>query len=578
MNRLTSMIATLARKVHRFPATEPASSALACSLLLVLVAGCRSEPATPAGLILTNGAVHAPDGTVEAVAIGPDGVILAAGSSRSIDAYRGSATQVIDLQGDSVLPGFHDMHVHPMGAGLRQKQCMFPQGSNLKVIQDTIAACVAERSPGEWISGGQWDASPLGGVPNRQMLDAVSPENPVVLRDTSGHSTWANSAALELAGVTRDTPTPAGGVIEKDAGGVPTGVFRERASGLVRSNAPPTTFEEQKAALVWAINKLLSYGITSYTDAGVSSQSAKAYVELADEGVLKQRVRLCLRGRSAEEGSIASRESYERERLFPDCVKLGLDGVPTDSHTAAMLEPYEGTSAEDSDAWRRGLLLIDPGQLNELVTNFDALGLTVKIHAAGDAAVRAGLDAIAAARQANGPNNQHHNVGHVTFISQEDVPRAAGLGATYEVSPYLWNPTPINDAITLAAGPERIQRVWPVRELLESEALVVPGSDWAVVPSPNPWPAIESLVTREVPGGGESFGKAGAVTIEQALDMFTVNSAKQMGQNKLTGRIEPGALADLVVVDRNPFETDPYSLHETVVKKTIINGEVVYSQ
>ena len=549
-----------------------------CIFIAVTASGCRSEPATPAGLILTNGAVHAPDGTVEAVAIAADGVILAVGSSRSIDSYRGSATQVIDLQGDSVLPGFHDMHVHPMGAGLRQKQCMFPQGSNLQVIQDTIAACVAERSPGEWISGGQWDASPLGGVPTRQMIDAVSPDNPVVLRDTSGHSTWANSAALKLAGVTRDTPTPPGGVIEKDATGEPTGVFRERASGLVRSNAPATTFEDQKAALVWAMDKLLSYGITSYTDAGVSGQSAQVYAELADEGILKQRVRMCLRGRSAEEGIIASREKYVRERLSPDCVKLGLDGVPTDSHTAAMLEPYAGTTSEDSDAWRLGLLLIEPEQLDQMVTNFDQLGLTVKIHAAGDAAVRAGLNAFEVARQANGPNDQHHNVGHVTFISEEDVPRAVGLGATYEVSPYLWSPTPINDAITLAAGPERIQRVWPVRELLESGALVVPGSDWAVVPSPNPWPAIESLVTREVPGGGESFGKAGAVTIEQALGMFTVNSAKQMGQDKLTGRIEPGALADLVVVDRNPFETDPYSLHETVVKKTIINGEVVYSR
>ena len=331
-----------------------------CLFIVVIAAGCRSEPATPAGLILTNGAVHAAEGTVEAVAIAPDGVIIAVGTSRSIDRYRGSSTQVIDLQGDSVLPGFHDMHVHPMGAGLREKQCMFPQGSNLKIIQDTIAACVAERSPGDWISGGQWDASPLGGVPNRGMLDTVSPDNPVVLRDTSGHSTWVNSAALELAGVTRDTPTPVGGVIEKNANGEPTGVFRERASGLVRSNAPSSTFEEQKAALTWAMDKLLSYGITSYTDAGVSSQSAQAYAELADEGTLKQRVRMCLRGRSGGEGIIASRENYARERLFPDCVKLGLDGVPTDSHTAAMLEPYAGTTTADNDAWRLGFLLIQP--------------------------------------------------------------------------------------------------------------------------------------------------------------------------------------------------------------------------
>jgi predicted amidohydrolase YtcJ len=243
-----------------------------------------------------------------------------------------------------------------------------------------------------------------------------------------------------------------------------------------------------------------------------------------------------------------------------------------------MLEPYAGTvPGRNDEASRFGLLQVKQDVLDAAVTRFDRMGLTVKFHAAGDAAVRAGLSAIAAARKSNGFSAQMHNVGHCTFVAKDDIARARGIGATFEVSPYLWGPTPINDDITAAVGPETIKRVWPVREMLDGGALVVPGSDWSVVPSVNPWIGIETLVTREKPGGSpNSFGKGEAIGLAEAFKIFTENSAAEEGASDKVGRIEPGMLADVIVVDRNPFEIPITQVHATKVKMTFIAGEKVY--
>jgi len=222
-------------------------------------------------------------------------------------------------------------------------------------------------------------------------------------------------------------------------------------------------------------------------------------------------------------------------------------------------------------------LLVKQGVLDAAVTRFDRMGLTVKFHAAGDAAVRAGLSAIAAARNSNGFSGLMHNVGHCTFVSPEDVARARGIGATFEVSPYLWSPSPISDDIASAVGPEVIKRVWPVRELIESGALVVPGSDWSVVPSVNPWIGMETLVTREVPGGGDrSFGKVEAISLPQAMDLFTANAARQERMSNRVGAIEIGMLADVIVVEQDPYAVPVTKVHDTKVRMTFIAGEKVY--
>jgi len=536
-----------------------------------------------ADMILTNGDIVTPKGSVQAMAV-ERGVIIGLGDASAVDKYKTGKTKVIDLKGATVLPGLHDMHVHPMGAGLAQLQCRFPQGSSLATVQKTLAGCVKEHTKGEWITGGQWDATSIGSPPNRAMLDKVAPDNPVVLTDISGHSAWANSKALEVAGVTAKTPNPPGGIIERDAKGEPTGVFREAGANMVRSKVPPATPEQNVKALKWALHKMLSYGITSLTDAAVGEDNMAAYDELSKEGELKQRVVGCIMWRPSAltggspmfETAIQRRNLYKTARFSPSCIKIFLDGVPTDGHTAAMLDPY--ADAKNPKGPRaKGLLMMPQKVLSRAVTRFDKEGLTVKFHAAGDAAVHEALNAIEAARKANGPSGNLHDPGHNSFVKMSDIKRGRALAATFEMSPYIWYPNPIIPDIKKAIGPERMKRWIPVKDAIDSGALVVPGSDWSVVPSVDPWLAIETLVTRQKPGGGgEVLGAQERITLKQAMDMFTVNSAVLMKHRNLVGTIEPGMLADLVVTDRDPYKIPVTDIHNTKVKMTIINGEVVY--
>jgi predicted amidohydrolase YtcJ len=329
---------------------------------------------------------------------------------------------------------------------------------------------------------------------------------------------------------------------------------------------------------------MLSYGITSFTDAVVDESSMKVYAELADKGGLKQRVRGCILWspvpsvvpQDSSFDPVNRRNLYMRDRFRPDCVKIILDGVPTDGHTAAMVEPYADASASDEDR-AKGMLMVKPEALNAAVIDFDARGLTVKIHTAGDAAVRAGLDAIAAARKANGFSGNLHNVAHSSFVQMDDFRRAQSIQATFEMSPYIWYPNPIIPDIAKAVGPERMKRWTPVKDAIDSGALVVAGSDWNVVPSVDPWIAIETLVTRQKSGGGgEALGEAEKITLQQAFDLFTVNAARQMGNRSKSGSIDKGQFADLLVLDRNPFKIPVTQIHETKVKMTLINGEIVY--
>jgi len=542
-------------------------------------------PPKSVDLILTHAQVKTPEGWTEAMAI-RDGVIVALGSHTMVIALRGEKTEVIDLEGQTVLPGFHDMHVHPLVGGVNERRCKVLQGSTLQETQAKVKSCVQGVPTGKWIIGGQWDVSALGQVPDRGMLDVVSATHPILLRDTSGHSAWANTLALKRAGITKDSKDIESGIIERDASGNPTGILREGAINLVQKHIPLPTEKDLKAGLIWAIKNMLSYGITAYNEASLGmiagiKKEAKLYSELADEGLIKQHTRLCMYWSPKDmdvEEVIVARNLYGRERLALDCIKIFLDGVPTDSQTAAMMEDYQGVKKGTGDAASsKGMLLIDQGKLNEAVIRFDNMGLTVKFHAAGDAAVHVGLNAIAAARSVNGFSGQRHSVGHCTFIAKADLDRARMLGATFEMSPYLWTPSPINDDITSAVGEPRINRAWPVRDALEAGALVVPGSDWAVVPSVNPWIAVEALVTREKSGGSKkSFGKGQTITLTQALDLFTVNSAKHMGRSDQVGSIEVGMLADVIVVEKNPFKVPVTELHKMKVKMTFINGEKLF--
>jgi predicted amidohydrolase YtcJ len=556
---------------------------LACALAIPAARAATVPNQLEAETILSNGQFDTPAGWAAAAAI-KKGVIVAIGDAASVDKYKGPNTRVIDLEGAAVLPGLHDMHVHPMGAGLTELTCRFPQGSGPAVVQKAVEQCAAKHAKGEWITGGQWDAASFGATPpTREFLDRAAPNNPVVLTDISGHSAWANSQALRLAKITAATPNPPGGVIEKNAKGEPTGLLRESAAALVRGIVPPSTPEQNAHALKSSLDLMLSYGITSLTDAVVDGSILNAYATLADRGELKQRVKGCLVwGRAMPESAdpkqpeyVELRNLYARERFSPNCIKIFLDGVPTDGHTAGMVEPYADARPDDPRA--KGILMVPPTALNAALIDFDKKGFTVKMHAAGDAAVREGLDAIEAARKANGFSGLLHEVGHNSFVQMSDIRRARGIGATFEMSPYIWYPNPIIPDIAKAIGPERMKRWTPVKDAIDSGALVVPGSDWSVVPSVNPWIAIETLVTRQKPGGGgEILGAQERITLRQALDMFTVNSAREMKDRDQVGTLERGMLADLIVLDRNPLKIPITQVHDTKVKMTMINGEIVY--
>lgn len=547
----------------------------------------------PADSILLNGNIVTPAGSVSSLAI-RDGVIVGVGDQRDLRPFIGPNTKTMELGGATVLPGIHDMHVHPYFAGLEQFACGFAPAAPPDDILKAVADCVAEESPGEWIEGGNWVAAVFEpGEQTRQLLDTVAPNNPVMLSDEAHHSVWVNTRALELAGITRETPDPDGGIIERDANGEPTGLLRETAVDLVVAVLPLPTRDERRRALELASNIMLSYGITSLTVASVRENEIGDFADLSEEGVIKQRVRGCIvwsptpdELRRSTEALIAMRERYNRPRFRTDCVKMFLDGVPTESQTAAMLEPYvedEGGAHDESHGSARpekGIMMVPRDQLNDIVTDLDRQGLHIKFHVVGDAAVRAAIDAVEIARQRNGWGGPRHDLGHNSFVDPADIPRARDLHIAWEFSPYIWYPTPIAaDDIARVVGEERMERWIPIKDAVDSGALVVVGSDWSVVPSVNPWLAIETLVTREKPGGSkETLGRGQRLTLDEAYRILTANGAQLMGHRSEVGSIEVGMRADLVVTAENLFDMPIRGIHGMTVLKTLIDGEVVYEK
>lgn len=536
-------------------------------------------------LLIIGGRIKTPTGWAEAMAI-RDGKIVAVGPVVTVRKRVASQARVIDVHGLTVMPGLVDSHVHPLFAGLGEASCKLPQGADVSGVAATVKACASRTAPGDWIKGGNWVAASFrSGEQTRALLDAAAPQNPVILNDEALHSVWVNSRALELAGITSATPDPAGGIIERDARGEPTGLLRENATRLIEGIVPPDSLAARREAIEWASRTMLSYGITSFTVASVRDADIAPFAQLSGEGRVKQRIRGCivwdaLPGEQHDMGErlIASRVAYTTQRFRPDCVKLFLDGVPTESHTGAMLQAYADRSEGDKRP-EKGLLMIPQEQLNRAVGRFDKMGLSVKFHAAGDAAVRAAIDAIAFARQINGFGGPVHAVGHSTFVARSDIPRLRALNGAWEFSPYIWYPTPIASVdILKAVGPERMRRWVPVAEATKTGALIVAGSDWPVIPSVNPWLGMETLVTRARPGGSvERLGEGEAIDRLQAIRMFTSNGASLMGMGEV-GSLAPGMTADFIVTDRNPYTVPVTTLHSVRVMLTFIGGECVFDR
>ncbi|MER6072640.1 amidohydrolase [Streptomyces sp. NPDC001817] len=536
-----------------------------------------------ADLLFTGGPVLTPDGrTATAVAVTGDR-ITAVGHDELRD-LAGPNTEVVDLAGRLLLPGFQDAHVHPVPAGLELAQCDLSGAATAEETVAAVRAYAEARPEREWILGGGWSMEAFaGGTPTKELLDAVVPDRPVYLPNRDHHGAWVNSRALELAGIGRDTPDPADGRIERDAAGEPSGTLQEGAMQLVGRLTPPATPADRLAALLHAQRHLHALGITAWQDALVGDflgmdDPAEAYRTAARDGSLTARVRGALwwdRERGAEQipELVEKRAQLSHGRFLAGTVKLMLDGV-AENGTAALLDPYLDRCG--CATGNRGKSFIDPGQLPKYVTELDALGFQCHFHALGDRAVRDALDAVEAARAANGPSDTRPHLAHLQVVHPDDVPRFALLGATANIQPLWAAHEPQMDELTIPfLGPERAALQYPFGALLRSGARLAAGSDWPVS-SPDPLQGIHVAVNRVEPGGtGPVFLPEERLTLADALGAYTAGSA-YVNHLHDSGRVAVGALADLVVLDRDPFAGPPEAIAETGVALTYVGGERVY--
>jgi predicted amidohydrolase YtcJ len=554
--------------------------------------GCAdSQGPAPAELVLDNGRIYTLDSEqpwAEAVAI-REGRFVFVGGNEEAAAYVGENTQVIDLGGKMAMPGINDTHSHPWQGGVKLLyQCNFPFSATPDEIAVIVKGCVSANPDAEWIKGGQWtsdffDIHDLGSP--RQWLDAISGDTAIFFEDDSAHNAWVNSKALELAGIGRDVPDPPGGFFLRDADGGPNGVLLETAKPLVEKAVPDLSPAENLAGLARAVEEANAFGITGFAEARTPPEISAVYQQLDSEGRLTVHATTYLQtppGPRSDSLDVAPlveiAERHASGRVHTRFAKIFLDGVPTSSRTASMLAPY--VVNEEYPEETRGSLLIEPEALAEDVTKLDAAGFTVKIHTAGDGSVRTALDAIEAARKANGNQNLPHSLGHAGYVDPTDLPRFSELNVTAEFSPYLWYPRPIIDSVVGAVG-ERGSRYWPTRDLLATGARLSIGSDWpSAAADMNPWPAMEALVTRRNPyqDGTESFWPEQAVSLQEAIKIFTLTGAKAHQLDGLTGSIEPGKSADLIVLDRQLFDIPIEDISDTRVEQTFFAGERVHSQ
>ncbi len=556
-----------------------------------------------ADLVFAGGAIYSADATGRqmAPATGPggrpataaavrDGRIAMLGDARDRDFADlvGPGTQVVDLRGRALLPGFQDAHVHPAFAGITMIGCNLIGVASLDEALARISAYARQHPEREWIAGSGWRMEWFaGGTPDRQTLDSVTGGRPAYLSNRDGHGAWANTRALELAHVDKHTPDPADGRIERTADGSPQGTLHEGAANLVGNLVPELTFEERLAGLLMAQRHLHARGITAWQDAIVgdylgSPDPLPVYLAAAASGQLTARVEGALwwdRNSGAEQlpDILARRERALAPRFRAGTVKIMQDGV-AENFTAGMLEPYlDPTGCHEHGA---GLSYIDPIALLGYVTQLDAAGFQVHLHAIGDRAVREALNAIEAARTANGFNDNRHHIAHLQVVHPDDVPRFAALDVTANMQALWAAHEPQMDRLTIPfIGPERTSRQYVFGDLLRSGARLAAGSDWAVS-SANPMRAVHVAVNRSLQGStgaeAEPFLPNQSLALGEALAAYTVGSAYVNHLDAETGTIEPGKLADVIVLDRDPFALPPSEIGSTSVLATYVQGEAVY--
>ncbi|MEU6263589.1 amidohydrolase [Saccharopolyspora shandongensis] len=554
-------------------------------------------PTRDADLVLTGGRVRlGSDRWAGAVAV-RDGMIVAVGEESDVRGLVGRRTRVVSAMGSLVVPGFQDSHVHAPSAGRDRRRLWLHDLVGRHAYLDAIAEYARAHPAEPWILGGGWSMECFpGGTPRKEDLDAIVPDRPVFLVNRDGHGAWVNSRALQIAGISQDTADPADGRIERDpATGEPTGTLHEGAAYRIDDELiPGPTRAEWEAAILDAQTYLHSLGITGWQDAWVSPATQEAYEVLAGDGRLTARVVGALwwdrhRGLDQIPELLARREQGLKAGgapgggpgagYHPLTVKIMIDGV-LENHTGALLEPYcNGCGGQGSN---RGISFIDPELLAAAVTELDAVGFQTHMHAIGDRAVRDALDAVEAARTANGSSDRRHHIAHLQVVQSCDVERFAELDVVANCQTYWAQHEPQMDELTLPVlGSERAAMQYPFASLLASGTRLAMGSDWPVTTA-DPLAQMEVAVTRIDPENRANapFLPDQRLTLDDALDAFTAGSA-HVNHDAHGGAIEVGRRADLVLLDTDicaaGFATaDKTPLADAQVLLTVAGGKVVH--
>ena len=553
------------------------------------VLSASEAPSRPADVIVTNARIYTVNPRQEwaqAIAIRGDR-ILAVGETAKIEAYRGKSTKIIDAQGRLVLPGFTDCHIHFLDGSLSLLQVNLDDVTTVAEIQQRVKDYASAHPDLPWVEGRGWNYTVFApsGLPDKKYLDEIIPDRPVYLEGFDGHTWWANSKALKLAGITKATPDPAGGFFVRDPKtGEPTGAVKEDAADeVVRHVIPRPSKEQLVAAVRRGVLEANRVGLVRAISAdGVHVQGGDfeildVYDELRRAGRLTVRFDVSMRVQPpallpAQVHRIENaHQRYHDDWLAAGKAKFFVDGV-IETHTAAMLAPYA------DDPSQSGHLLWDPDKYVQAVEELDAHGIQVFSHAIGDRAIRLALDAYENAQEVNHTSDRRHRIEHIEDPAPTDLPRFGKLGVIASFQPL--HAYPNDDTLKVWAGnigPERALRGWPWRSVANGGGVLAFGSDWPIV-TQNPWPGVQNALTRQTTEGEPPGGwiPKERIPLADAIRAYTLGAAFAGHREKTEGSLEPGKLADLIVLSQDLFQIEPTEIGKTEVLLTMVGGKVVH--
>lgn len=556
---------------------------------MIVLTGCNGakQAGTVADRVFLNANVYTvnPDQPwAEAVAVS-DGRIVFVGSGDGARAFVGAGTEVTDLQGQMLLPGFHDSHTHILIGDATDEECNLLRIDSVAAVEAKLRECTTLDGFGEdkWIIGSGWsDWLWSKSEPNKAILDELFPDRPVYLGSSFGHNAWVNSRALELAGIHAESRAGPDGIIVRDPEtGEATGALHDAANQIVQKVMPTFTVEYEKKRVRTAIDMAHRFGVTAIIEPGLDAGLFEPVLALYDSGKLDLRVVASVSPINWQPGAfddgvfefLEQREQWRRPNIDVDSVKIYIDGVP-ETGTGALLEPYDDASLGV------GPRFYTQEKLNEYFTRFDALGLQIHVHATGDAGIRMVLDGFEAMRAANGVSDNRHHMTHLQLIHPDDVPRFAqmDIGATFQT---LWaypDPAAIELDIPML-GEERTNQMYPIGSVHRAGGRINGGSDYFVT-SMNPLLAIEVGLTRQSPytNGDDILNADERVDLATMLEAYTINGAYTMKLEQEQGSIEVGKRADFAVLNQNLFKIDPYAISDAYVTMTVFDGRTVYQR